>query len=306
MGPERELIELASRQYYVFTHRQAVGVGFSPRTISRWVETGRWKVLHRGVYVGSGVTVGWQQRVMGACLACGPGAACSHSSAEVVWEFGSVLDAPHVTVPITSRKRHPDIEIHRSRSLDAVGHRGFRVTHPMRTLLDLVPKREEETIERYLDNAHRRGLIAVRRFDRYLAEPRNAKRPGSALLRRLLAARDPDRPIDSDLETIFFRAVRGTGLPPPLPQHPVETLHGMRYIDFAYPDQHLAIEVDGYADRANREAFEYDRARQNDIEELGWAFRRFTWRMLRSDPTGVAITVGRALGLRPVRWKPGR
>ena len=82
------------------------------------------------------------------------------------------------------------------------------------------------------------------------------------------------------------------------------TRDGEKFIDFAYPDLGLAIELDGYADRANRVAFDGDRARQNVLEELGWSFRRFTWTQVREQPSGVACTVGLALGLRPVRWEP--
>jgi very-short-patch-repair endonuclease len=304
MGAEVALLEVAREQYLVFTHGQAVDAGLSARTISRWVETGRWTVIHRGVYVSSSVPIGWEQHVIASCLACGLQACASFSSAEVVWEFASTLDVPHVTIPSASRRQHTGIDLHRRSRLDAVNARGFRVTHPMRTLLDLTPMRSEETVERYLDSAHRRGLVGIRRFSTYLEEPDIARRPGAKLLRQLVAHRDPDAAIDSDLETLFFRALREAALPLPVPQHPVETLDGVKYIDFAYPDNLLAIELDGYADRANRRSFENDRARQNDLEQLGWSFRRYTWTQTRGRPAAVAANVGLALGLRPVRWKP--
>jgi putative AbiEi antitoxin of type IV toxin-antitoxin system/uncharacterized protein DUF559 len=306
MGPEGRLLQVAKSQHLVFTHGQALDVGMSPRTIRRRVEDGRWRRIHKAVYLSSGAPFGWQQRVMGACLACGPEAAASYTSAELVWRFTSdlALEVPHVTIRGASYRRHPGIVVHRCYRLDAISSDGFRVTHPMRTLLDLAPHRPEETIERYVDDAHRRGLVAVRRFQHYLDEPDISSRPGADLLREILSYRDPDAPIDSDLETIFFRVLRGAGLPLPVPQHPVMTRNGEKFIDFAYPDEHLAIELDGYATRANRQAFDYDRARQNDVEELGWTFRRFTWTQVRAQPAGVACSVGLALGLRPVRWKP--
>jgi hypothetical protein len=303
MDPEGALLEMARKQYHVFSHEQAIAIGVPARTIRRRVETKRWRTLHRGVYASADMA-GWEQRVIGACLACGSPATASYSSAEVIWDFTPKLDVPHVTVPPTTYRKRAGVEVHRSDRLDAVGCRGFRVTHPMRTLLDLASCRAEEIVERYLDDAHRRGLIAIRRFQQFLGEPAYAKKPGAALLRDLLAYRDPDAPIGSDLETIFFRVVRMAGLPLPVPQHPVVTLDGLKYIDFAYPAAKLAIEVDGYAQRANPGAFEYDRARQNDIEELGWTFRRFTWDQVRNESAGVACKVGLALGLRPVRWRP--
>ncbi len=304
MGAEAALRKVASQQYLVFTLAQAVAAGVPARTISRWVKAGRLQRVHRGVYMSAGVPIGWEQLAMGACLACGPGAVASHSSAEVIWEFAAILTRPHVTVADSSYRNQAGIDVHRSQRLDAVGCRGFRVTHPMRTLLDLTPCRPEETIERYVDDAHRRGLVAIRRFRRYLEEPDIARRPGARTLRGLVAYRDPGAAIVSPLETIFFRALRVAGLPLPVPQHPVETLRGRRFIDFAYPDHLLAIELDGYAERANREAFENDRARQNDLEQLRWAFRRFTWTQVRTRSPEVAAAVGLALGLRPVKWRP--
>jgi hypothetical protein len=303
MGSEEGLLALARNQFWVFSLQQALEAGFSARTIRRRVATGRWTVVHRAVYVPCEFPIGWEQRAFGACLACGADAVASYSSAELIWEFASTFDGPHVTLPSGSSRRHADIEIHRSHRPDAIGHRGFRVTHPMRTLLDLTACRDPEVIERYLDDAHRRGLLAIRRFAAYLEEPDVARRRGAGLLRGLVAYRDPDAPIGSDLETVFFRALRDAGLPVPVPQHPVETLNGMRYIDFAYPDRGLAIELDGYGARANRRAFENDRARQNDLEQLRWTFRRFTWRQVRAQPAEVAATIGLALGLRPVRWR---
>jgi very-short-patch-repair endonuclease len=304
MGPEFVLLELAKKRYLVFTHDDALAAGVSDRTIRRRVSSGRWTALYRRVYVPAELPIGWEQYVMGACLACGPDAVASFASAEVIWDFADVLEAPHVSIPKASSRRLTGVEVHRTSRLDGVGARGFRVTHPMRTLVDLASRRSEETIERYLDDAHRRRLIAIERFGRYLGEPSVANRPGVALLRELVSFRDPSAPIASDLETIFFRLLRDHGLPLAVPQHFVETLDGGKFIDFAYPDAGLAIEVDGYAQRANRAAFGYDRARQNELEQLGWSFRRFTWEHVRYEPVGVACSVGRALRLRPVRWKP--
>ena len=303
-GVDREgiLLQVAAKQHLVFTLAQALSVGMTARSARRRVQLGKWRRLFRAVYMSAAAPVAWEQLVMGACLACGPEAYASYDSAEVVWGLGADLHVPHVTVPTGSTRSHTGIEIHRCERREAMSRDGFVVTTPMRTLLDLAGCRSELTVEAYVDDALRRRLIAVQRFERYLAEPGHATRPGAALLRRILADRDPHAPIASYLETLFFRAIRTMGLPKPVPQHPVHTRHGKRYIDFPCPDQMLAIELDGHADRANREAFENDRVRQNDLEDLGWRFRRFTKRMLESDTADVGITLGRALGLSPRRW----
>jgi very-short-patch-repair endonuclease len=304
MGPESLLLRIAVKQHSVFSHEQALNVGVSARTVQRRVQTGRWRRLFRRVYVDASIDVGWKQRVAGSCLACGPQAVASHGSAEVVWGFADDVIVPHVTVPLGSDRRHPDIEIHRSRRLDRASNDGFRVTNPMRTLLDLAGCRPDVLLERYVDTAHRRGLIAIRRLQEYLAEPRNLCRPGAGRLREIVHARDPDRPIESDLESVLFAPLRTCRLPLPVPQYWIETRHGRKRIDFAYPDHKLALEADSWDIHGWSEAFERDRARQRDLEELGWHVLPFTWAQLRADPIGCAVSVGLALGLRPVRWRP--
>lgn len=271
----------------------------SSRTIVRRVESGRWRRMYRGVYLLSTKAISWEQRVMAACLACGPEAVASHGSAFVVWGFSEQLDAPHVTVSGNTVRKRPGITVHRALNEDFTAYRDFRVTTPMRTLLDQAAHIPDELLERALDDAHRRRLIDLKRFDRYLA---GRTRPGTPTLLQMVQLRDPEGAIGSDLETLLFRALRRAGLPLPVPQLQVRTPSGTRYIDFAYPDQLLAIELDGFANHGHRQAFEDDRIRQNDLEQLGWHFRRFTWTQVRSDPAQVAVTVGLALGLIPRRW----
>ena len=48
------------------------------------------------------------------------------------------------------------------------------------------------------------------------------------------------------------------------------------YIDMAYPEQMIAIEADGFDFHRGRAVFDSDRARQNDLVNLGWLVLRFT------------------------------
>jgi len=50
--------------------------------------------------------------------------------------------------------------------------------------------------------------------------------------------------------------------------------------DAAIPRLKLIMEIDGYSTHGNREAFESDRYRQNDLAKAGWTVLRFTWAML--------------------------
>lgn len=301
-GPAARLMREAARRHSVFTRAHALQIGMSKSAIQWNLDQGRWVALHSGVYVPTGLAIGWEQRVMAACLACGPTAVASYDSAALIWGSATGVDVPHVSVLGTKVRDRPGIVVHRADDLEAVTHKRFRVTRPMRTLLDLASRMPKVQLARILDDAQRRRLIYLNRLAAYLDEPRNRARPGSGELRQMVRARDPRAPIRSDLETIFFEALRAARLPLPVPQHPVLTASGRKVIDFAYTDRHLAIELDGWETHGTPQAFEDDRARQNELEDLGWHFRRFTWKQLERDSVGVAFTVGKALGLVPVRW----
>jgi very-short-patch-repair endonuclease len=302
LDADARLLRIAAEHHSVFSRAQALQVGLSRRAIDGRISRGLWTPLHRGVYVPTGVNVGPMQRIMGACLACGTDAVASHDSAGFVWEFVAECDVPHVTVRAGRHRGRPGVIVHQRNSLWVVSREGLRVTTPMLTLLDLASIYTEERLERIVDDAHRRGLISPARVGEFLSLPTNRNRPGAGVLRELVAMRNGDRAIGSHLETLLLRALRSRGLPLPIPQHPVQTRNGVRYLDFAYPDAMIAIELDGLEAHTGRRALESDRARQNDLEELGWSFRRFLWTQVRADPTGVATIIGTALGLVPVRW----
>lgn len=304
--PEAAVLRLAARQHNAFARGQALALGMSSKTIRLRLRQKRWRRLHQGVYAPASAPDCWQQTVMAACLACGKEAFASHRSAAGVWGLISETGPAEVTVPIYVARSHPGIIVHRSREAEAVRHDGFRVATPMRTLLDLAAVSSEDVLEAALDSAHRSGFIEVRRLTDYLALDRNLSRPGSGVLRELVAVRDPRSRIGSDLETAFLRVLRRAGLPVPLAQRRVRTRKQDRFVDFAYPEQRIAIELDGFETHGTRTAFESDRARQNELEELGWHVLRFTFRQVMTQPVEVAITVGMALGLMPVRWRPNQ
>jgi very-short-patch-repair endonuclease len=66
------------------------------------------------------------------------------------------------------------------------------------------------------------------------------------------------------------------GLPEPTQQHRVRVGNRRYYIDLAYPDLKLAIEIDGWDGHRTRSAFDDDRARANDLVVAGWRLLRFT------------------------------
>jgi superfamily II DNA or RNA helicase len=95
-------------------------------------------------------------------------------------------------------------------------------------------------------------------------------------------------PADSFLERAFLRWVLAPAATPALaarvgPQHHVEVGSSTYRVDYATLGQELRIvvELDGYEHHGHREAFTYDRLRQNDLHAAGWLVVRFSYDSIR-------------------------
>ncbi|HYR63338.1 MAG TPA: DUF559 domain-containing protein [Actinomycetota bacterium] len=67
------------------------------------------------------------------------------------------------------------------------------------------------------------------------------------------------------------------------------------YIDFAYPEARLAIEVDSHRHHSSRKDWAGDRARNGELVALGWRILHITYEELVADPAAVADRIRRAL-----------
>ncbi len=285
--------ELASTQHGLVSLGQLQELGVSRSALRRRLESGRWRRLHREVFALAGCPESWEQSVLGAVLAGGEGAVASHTTAGELWGFryagrGQI----EILTPRPECVRRPGVSAHRSIALDAadVGVcRSIRVTTPARTLIDLTGCRSLGQIARDLDGALRRDLLTLSSLRSCVERvaPAPGRRP--SVIRRLLAERQPGYdPGESGLELKVLDAIAGAGLPAPVLQHRVR-FGARRYrIDLAYPDERIAVEVDGYEPHRSVSSFHDDRARANDLVAAGWTLLRFT---SRSSDRSIAETV---------------
>ena len=124
------------------------------------------------------------------------------------------------------------------------------------------------------------------------AHLRNKGRYGSPAARRLLqAASDGAR---SEAERLLVKLLREAGITGWRTNYPV----GGYEVDVAFPGQKVAIEADGWAFHSDREAFQDDRERQNNIALLGWQVLRFTWLDLTEYPQRVIAEIRFAMSAR--------
>jgi hypothetical protein len=159
--PDLALAKLAGRQWGVVSLAQLRALGIRRSGVTRRVQGGRLRRVHRGVYAVGGAVLPREGRWLAAVMACGPRAVLSHVSAAVHWNLLNYEPPrPEVTAP-ASRKGVPGIRLHRSHSIDAqdtTNHQGILTTTMHRTLLDIAAQVPIHHLERALAQAERLQL----------------------------------------------------------------------------------------------------------------------------------------------------
>lgn len=69
-------------------------------------------------------------------------------------------------------------------------------------------------------------------------------------------------------------------------------------VDAFWRAERLVVEADGYASHGHRAAFERDRAEDAELQALGYAVLRFTWRQVAEEPAHVAAQLAGTLARR--------
>lgn len=106
----------------------------------------------------------------------------------------------------------------------------------------------------------------------------------------------------SGLERIFLWLLSSAGYPEPQRQFPVDIGWDRPiHIDFAYPDQLIGIETDGYDPHARRSQWALDRRRDAALGLLGWLILRFTRDDVVKRRDYVLATIARAFEMRGAR-----
>lgn len=292
------IARLAAERHGVFSRTEALSVGATPRIIERRLEAGRWLPMHPGVYRLIGSRPSWRQDLSAACVVAGSGAAASHrASAALRGLPGIQASWIEISVPKGRRVRRPGVIVHEIHlpDVDLAVVDNIPTTTTTRTLLDLAAICPENVIEDALDDALRRRLTSIPRLRWRLVEL--GRRPGVAVIRRLLEARALAEPIpDSVFETRLLRLLSDAGLPPPVRQDQIRDRGRLiAIVDFAYPDIRLAIEADGYRWHSSRARWEHDLARRNALTSCGWRVLHVTWRELEHRPDQVVARIEREL-----------
>jgi predicted transcriptional regulator of viral defense system len=165
----RNLFSKALEQGGYFTAKQAKEIGYAYPHLAYHESTGNFERVGHGLYRLTSRAPGEHDDLVRLSLwsrdrADRMQAVVSHDSALVLHELSELLPATiHLTVPGTFRKPAPRGVVLHKASLagpDIEERSGFRLTTPMRTLVDAaIGEVSQEQLEKAVSEALRRGLV---------------------------------------------------------------------------------------------------------------------------------------------------
>lgn len=279
---DRAIAELARRQYGVFSRKQAVALGATPRMIGYRLERAIWSSLHTGTYALVGTPTSWHRAQMAACLWC-DGAAGVRAAAHLHGLPG--FTSPPVEVVTETRKRpmpQCGVTVHHTKRLPrchVVRAQGIAVTSVERTLFDLcghVPRRQASIA---VDHALHSGLTTVGALDHCLYLTARRGREGGAGLRRLVRERAELREYpNSPLETVVFNLLVEGRMKMPELQVPLYDRSGfIARPDFVWRDEKLVVEAHSFLWHENEVVKDIDRNKHERLVAAGHRILYVTW-----------------------------
>jgi very-short-patch-repair endonuclease len=298
---DRLIGALASKQHGVVSRRQLLDAGLGEKPIASRVRNSRLLRLHRGVYAVGHAELRREGRWLAAVLASGPDAVLSHRSAASLHGLrpfsGTAID---VATPV-HRASAPGIRVHARQRLDAADCTrlsGVPVTTVARTLVDLAGVVPADHLLRALRRAEELRTFDLHAIEAALARTSGRPGRGHAAMRAALAeARARATQLTRRaLEERFLTLVTRARLPQP------RTNVWFPALDFEadalWPEERVAVELDGWEHHRTRDAFHRDRAKANTLTLAGWTVLRFTHDdvVRRPAPTAAAIRAALAGG----------
>ena len=290
---------LAQRQSGVVSRSQALRAGLTTDKIKFRLRSGRWRLMHRGVYATFTGVPGRGAWLWAAVLSAGPGAALSYETAA---ELHRLTDKPaetiHVTVPHDRRVMAVEgVSLHRSaRAVEASQGNVYPPrTTVEETVLDLAQAATSfDDVCGWVTRAIARGLTDEERL-RAAMTGRPRLRWRADLHELIVAAAGGDHSV---LEFRYHRDVeRAHGLPESSRQVPFATPTGRRgRRDRVYEEYGVVVELDGRLAHPAENEWK-DKARDNAAAAAGKQSLRYGWMHVRWKACATAAEVARVLRL---------
>ena len=268
-------------QYGVLSRAQANLDGATSEQIRTQLRAGEWERLYPGVYRHAAAPRCPEQNILAACLAVGPRSLASHGSAAWLWQLVDQPPlVPTITLPRPAHSTLPGIRVYRSSDLDflrVLNHRRIPCTDPLRTLVDLAADVDPLVLDTAIDRALGRQLVTVKGLVAELGRLAKHGRRGVPQLRTALGRRGfIGAPHPSVLESRTARVFRAHGIQIPKPEFAAGP-DGEYRLDYAMPEEMIALEVDGYVWHFSPEHKQRDEARRRRLVLEGWRPLVYTW-----------------------------
>ena len=284
----QEIAFLAARQHGCVTRRQALAIGLDSATVNRWIIAGHLHRIHRGIYAVGHANITREGRFLAAVLACGDGAALSHtaSARHLGLDRSRAVGAIHVSIPQGARRQPPGIIVHRPHSLpsrDITNLLRIPTTTATRTLFDLASMLSARELRTRFEQAEYLEALDRARLHELLSGASGRKGLGN--LRALVDfAPLPLSRIRSQLERIILTTCRSHSLPIPAVNVPVLGYE----VDFFWPEAHFVVEADGGLHKGKQR--DSDNARDIKLARAGYLVRRYSEEAL-SDEQAISAEI---------------
>jgi hypothetical protein len=240
-----------------------------------WLEWVQPRVL---AFAGSEPT--WRRAALAAVLSVDPtgaAAAASHTTAAGLWGVPGFEDpAVEILVRRHRRPRLGEVRVHTTLALPRhhVTRRGVvPVTTIERTMCDLGGVLGAALLGQVVDDMIQRRAVSLPTLRAVHGALHRGGRPVTAMAAVLAARGERWDRAQSPAEPRIAEWIVAGGLPPPVAQFAV----GGYVVDWAYPEERVFIEYDGFHAHATRTAFDGDRRRANALVlAAGATVLRFT------------------------------
>lgn len=288
------LIELAApvlrAQHSLITRRQSIRLGSSEACVRHLLRNGVWETVDRGLYGPSGVAMTWHRQLMAAVLLAPEGSLISHRASAALSSVGGLTEpTPEISIPRGSFFRRDWCITHESSDLELADRRivdGIPTTGYLRLAVDLGGvvsfPRFRQTIREIRHGHQITSDQLLHTYLRHKCQGRTGSGPLRDWLDRYYSVEGVS---ESGAELVVLDAILDAGLPAPVRQQQVTTA-GKRYrLDLAYPEQRLAIEVDG-SQHGDVDIAAADAQRADRLRAAGWRIIRVRAKHLATDLPG--------------------
>lgn len=277
---DAELERLFDDQGGVATSGQIL-LRMSRRSFERELKSATLKQIWYGIYC-RGEADGYT-RLRGLDLSCRAKVPVCLGTAAAMHGFDTEEPADlHVLNP-PRRQLRPcaGLVVHRRNGAPLITVDGRRVTSPAWTAVEVARTLRRPRALATLDAALRSGTCS--RADIWRAAIEQSGRRGIVAVRNLIALADPRA--ESPMESEARLAMIDGNLPTPQLQYQLVDGNGeLRRLDFAWPDQRVAVEYDGLDWHSGPDAMKRDRRRQAALGDIDWVVYAIVFEDVRYRP----------------------